>query len=199
VGGVSAVAVSLDAERLRLDAAIRATLIRLTLLSQVAAHSYGGGTGGGHPSSSAPAGESRPSHERLHADYERALSNADRQRVLDRAKAELESWRKCAVKVDGSIKADVTFDEIVLEDGEGFDAELVAQRFGIAVAHVCRIRHRAGRNASDGTDPEASGLPREKRRAEAVRMRGKGMSQRQIALALGCSPFTINRDLREAK
>ena len=76
---------------------------------------------------------------------------------------------------------------------------MVGERFGISEPHVCRIRQRAGRRADDGTDPLAAHLPRERRRAEARRMRDDiGMTTRQIAVVLGVSQPTIVDDLKAA-
>ena len=176
-----------------LDKEMRAVIVRLQLVSQVAARAYGGGGGmGGHPSSKPPAGEAHPEWERLLADYNVALDDAGRTRVLERAKQALGAWRRS----HGAIVAAVNLDTLVVEDGEGYDAEMVAQRYGLTAAHVRRIRQRAGRRPDDGSNPDAKRLPREQRRAEARRMREKGMSTRQIAAVLGVGQSTIVEDLK---
>jgi hypothetical protein len=180
----------LDETREQLDREMRDVLIRLSLVSQMPAHAYG--AGGGHPSSCEPTGNSRPTYERLRSDYEHATSNAERQRVLDRAKAELAPGKHA---ISQSIEA-LSLDEIIIEDGEGYDAEQVAQRFGLAVPHVRRIRQRAGRRPDNGTNPDSERLPREQRRSEAHRMRAKGMTQRQISRILGVSQALVAGDLK---
>ncbi len=184
-------ATALDETREQLDREMRDVLIRLSLVSQMPARVYGAG-GGGHPSSCEPTGNSRPSYERLRSDYEHATTNAERQRVLDRAKAELAPGKIA------SIKADVGLDEIIVEDGEGYDAQMVAERYGLNPNHVRRIRQRAERRADNGAKLDAERLPTDRRRAEARRMRSKGMSTRQIAAVLGVKQPTIVEDLRAA-
>lgn len=178
----------LDETREQLDREMRDVLIRLSLVSQMPAHAYG--AGGGHPSSCEPTGNSRPPYERLRSDYEHATTNAERQRVLDRAKAELAPGKNTP------IKADMGLDEIIVEDGEGYDAQMVAERYGLAAAHVRRIRQRAERRPDNGAKLDAERLPTDRRRAEARRMRLKGMTTRQIAAVLGVKQPTIVEDLR---
>jgi hypothetical protein len=182
----------LDETRERLDREMRDVLIRLSLLSQMPARAYGAG-GAGHPSSCEPTGSSHPPYERLRSDYERATSNAERQRVIAQAKAELAPGKTV---IDPSIKADVGLDQIIVEDGEGYDAQMVAERYGLAAAHVRRIRQRAERRPDNGAKLDAERLPTDRRRAEARRMRLKGMTTRQIAAVLGVKQPTIVEDLR---
>jgi hypothetical protein len=158
-----------------------------------------GGTGSGHPHSQPPAGAftpgaGYPERDRLAARWSHAKSDAARRAVLEAAETELASWKGSHVAVDT-----LGFDELVIRDGEGYPAQMVGERFGIAEAHVRRIRYRAGRSAEDGSDPQAANLPREKRRREARRMKDeRGMTTRQIAVILGVSQPTIVDDLRVA-
>jgi transposase len=174
-----------------LDRQMNSVVTALTMMPHGTTQAFGASRGG-HPGSKPPTGDSHPEVDQLVADYRRALSNTGRRQILQRATVELESWRRKRV----TIASEKSLEEIIIEDGQGFDAKMVAERYGLAIGHVARIRQRAGRSAIDGTDPKASNLSREQRRAEAHRMREKGMSGRQIARVLGCDEITVRRDLR---
>jgi hypothetical protein len=180
---------------LELDAKMRAVALRLQLASQVSARSYGG-TGGGHPDSKPPDGVfgCRPEWEGLLEKYNAALSDTGREAVIRRAEKELSSWHRAS----SGVVAVVSIEALVIEDGEGYDAQMVAERYGLNANHVRRIRQRAERRADNGVRLDAERLPTDKRRLEARRMREKGMSTRQIATCLGVKQPTIVEDLRVA-
>lgn len=181
-------------ERERLDREMQRVVTALTMMPHGTTQGFGG-PGGGHPASKAPTGDAHPEVDELAASYRAALSNAGRRDVLARAVATLQGWRRKRVV----LTSEKSLDEIILDDGEGYSAEMVASRYGLSIGHVARIRQRAGRSAVDGTDPKASSLPREERRAEARRMRDKGMSSRQIARVLGVSQTLVMADLRATR
>ncbi len=178
-------------ERSDLDREMNIVVLGLSMMSNGSTQGFSG-PGGGHPGSKPPTGDAHPEVEQLAADYRRALTNTGRRQVLQRATTQLQSWRRKRVV----LTTEKSLEEIIIDDGEGFDAKMVAERYGLAVGHVSRIRQRAGRSAIDGTNPEASSLPREERRAEARRMRDRGMSSRQIARVLGVSQTLVVSDLR---
>jgi hypothetical protein len=173
-----------------LDSEMNKLVLELTMMPHGTTPSYGS-SGGGHADSKPPTGDSHPEVDHLVKLYQAAWSIPARERVIGMAKQELESWRTKR-KPAASEKS---LDEVILEDGEGFAAEMVAQRYGLAVGHVCRIRARAGRNPQTGTSLDAQSLPRDARRAEARRMKDKGMSNRQIGAILACDEITVRRDL----
>lgn len=167
------------------------TVIRLKLLQHGNTMSFGV-IGGGHASSKPPSGDSHPLVDQLVFAYRQALSNVGRRAVLKRAENELAAIRKKrAVIAD-----EKSIDQCVIDDGVGYPAKLVAERYGLAENHVRRIRQRAGRIADDGTLPPEADLTRDERRREARRMRNAGMSIRQIAMSLRVSKTLICADLK---
>lgn len=92
----------------------------------------------------------------------------------------------------------IGLDEMIIEDGAGFTADEVSQRYGLLPAHIRRIRLRANRDPETGATVEGVDLGKDERRAEVHRMRGKGMSTRQIAFALRCSQALVVKDLKAA-
>jgi hypothetical protein len=145
-----------------------------------------------HADSRPPTGEAHPIVEQFIKDYQRAFSDETKRRVLDRAKAELAAIYRPRT----SIPDEKTIDEVIVDDGVGFDPRMVAERFGLSEHHVRRIRQRAGRVADDGTKPPDEDLTRDERQQEARRMKNNGMSTRQIALALHVSQTLICADLK---
>ena len=138
-----------------------------------------------------PSGSSSPYYEASARLYHDCLSDDGRVAVVANAKKAIQTRRLSGPSED------LTLDEIVIDDGEGFDAEHVAQRYGLSAAHVRRIRTRAGRGADDGASVEAaSGLTRAERQTEVRRLRDKNLSQRQIAARLGVSQGLVSKDLR---
>lgn len=174
-----------------LDRRFNAILLQLRLLSTVDAVSYG--PGGGHPSSKPPAGEGSMMVDRLISRYKQALSDTGRLKVIRHAAQHLAAARRR----DAPPPAEsISLDQVVIDDGAGFTCEEVGQRYGLAAAHVARIRHRAGRDLETGTIPNNVDLAREDRQREALRMRDKGMTTRQIAFSLNCSQALVVKDLK---
>jgi hypothetical protein len=191
---VSAVAVEpledLD-ERERLDHEMNTACIRLMLFQHGNTQSFSG-IGGGHASSKPPSGDSHPVVDELVRLYERALSNAGRAAVLARATAELQACFRKRVQVPD----EKSVDELVIDDGLNFPPKMVAERYGLSAAHVCRIRVRAGRDALDGTLTEVEKLRREERQKETRRMRNANISTRHIADTLKVSQSQVMLDLK---
>jgi hypothetical protein len=180
--------VSLDTDR-----EMNRVVLRLLLVQHGNTSNFSG-TSAGHASSKPPTGEAHPIVEQLVEEYRRALSETDKRRVLRRAKAEVAALHRPHTTVE-DVKS---LDEVVIEDGVGFDPRMVAQRFGLSEHHVRRIRQRAGRIADDGTKPPDEDLTREDRLREARRMKNNGMSTRQIAFALHVSQALVVKDLKAA-
>jgi transposase len=186
--------------RLRLDGDMEKVAVALALKSAVDAQRYGGGSARAHPSSMPPPESGHVELEALVAEYSRAFSNEGRERVVKKAVGELESWRRNA---DEQPAGDgVSFDQMLIEDGEGHSAQMVAERYGLSEHHVRRIRKRNKRGVNDGMPdkpPSRCPMPVEERRQEVSRMHTKGMSNRQIGLVLECNEGTVRNDLRAVR
>lgn len=173
------------------DLEMNRVVLRLTLVQHGNTSSFSD-TSSTHANSRPPTGEAHPIVEQFIKDYQRAFSDDTKRRVLNRAKAELAAIYRPRTLVP----EEKSIDEVIIEDGVGFDPRMVAERFGLSEHHVRRIRQRAGRVADDGTKPPEEQLTRDERRREARRMKNNGMSTRQIALALHASQTLIVQDLK---
>lgn len=141
-----------------------------------------------------------------------AWAKRAREQILTDARAELAELtgrssapprpRDAALDRPGELEA------LVLKDGEGHPAEVVAVKFKLSEHMVRRIRRRATDPDTDDPaprDPE-TGKPvvpdkvpaGEERRRRAAAMVEQGMSERQIAFALGCDRKQVRRDLGRA-
>ena len=123
--------------------------------------------------------------------YEAQTDDLGRERVITDATQELESWtRRVAPRVEGRPLRD-----LVVEDGEGFPAKIVAERFGVDVAYVRRWRNRAGRDTETGREAQSVAENRPERARE---LRRQGLSTRQIATILACHQTQVMRWIRDA-
>jgi DNA-directed RNA polymerase specialized sigma24 family protein len=173
-----------------LDSQMRSLLLQLSIKSHVAA---GRAVEGArlHPSSSIPFGDRITTEEVLARHYARASSRKRKEQLIAEAQAELDSFTRAPGEVETA-----SDDTILLEDGEGFTAEEVAQRFGVSLEVVYRLRKRHHRRADDGTPIAGNALGVKERRSAAKLLRAKGLSIRQIAAIHGVSTFTASTDLR---
>lgn len=124
-------------------------------------------------------------------EYEGQSSVLGREEVIAGATRDLEAWTKRTLpQVEGKSLA-----AIIVEDGEGFDAQIVAQRFNVDAALVRRFRMRANRGTEDGREVVPSGS--EDRPSRAREFRRAGLSTRQIAAILGCHQTQVMRWVRD--
>jgi DNA-directed RNA polymerase specialized sigma24 family protein len=118
--------------------------------------------------------------------YDRQVNDLEREQVITEASEELESWtRRTLPRVEGK-----SLTEIIVEDGEGYDPRIVAQRFNVDAAFVRRTRLRAGRGTEDGREAQVESGDRPTRARE---LRKIGLTTRQIAQILTVSQGTVMR------
>jgi hypothetical protein len=186
--------------RERRELAMRQVLANLELLMHGTTTNFSSEGGGDGAGTKQPTGELHPPHLLWRERWEQAASDDARRRVLENAKADLESYRKGTKStVEG-----MNWEELLLADGAGHSPEMVGQHYKLSPHHVRRIRKRHDRGTEDGLelkpkDKQESGtekLAADKRRAEVVRMKATSMSNRQIAFILGCDEITIRRDVQ---
>lgn len=182
--------------REQLDAEMIDALLRLQLMPQIGAQKFNT-SGHTHPDSRPPpgvgTGDSYPEYERFRDLYNDAEDDEHREQVLKSALQTIKYW---SPRHD-SVPEGVDFEKIVLQDGEGYDAEHVAQKFGIAPSYVHNIRRRARVRADDGRPVDPAQLSIAERRLEVRRLKvEKNLTVRQIAQIVGVSTFTVSTDLR---
>lgn len=179
-----------------LDHEMAAILLRLELVSHGTTQAWNPSGGhSGEPDDKIAAQAQRPEkppHIRWWIIYHRQTTDAGRLEVITDARQELESWtRRTAPRIEGK-----TLVELILEDGEGFEPQVVAQRYGVDVAFVRRKRMIADKDTETGraAQPHDGSVARCE---EARELRRRGMSSRQIALILGVSQSAVMKWTRK--
>lgn len=182
--------------RCELDSQFYAIILKLELMPNGATQQFNP-SAKGHP-------ESRPLimdqkftplvFEDLKSEYLVERTNLGREGLILRAEEEIDTWKSPVT--DGEAPS-INIEEIVIEDGEGYAAEHVAQYYKLSLNQVYNMRRRAGRRADDGRPIDPSGLSMLDRQAEVKRLMATNLSQRQIAAIVGCSVATVNGDIRE--
>jgi hypothetical protein len=169
----------------------RQVLAELELISHGKCASYNS-SGAGESTAVLPQGESRPPHEywrhRFQAASERELPGLVRE-----ARGELE-----AIRVRQEPASD-TWDEkaAILEDGEGFEASVVARRFQRSVTYVMKLRRDHEREAEFGL-PTQFARPKEDGRDRVLNLASQGCTLRQIAMQTGLHKTQVQRMLKQA-
>jgi DNA invertase Pin-like site-specific DNA recombinase len=182
-----------------LEQEMRQVLMDLEMTSCGITGSYGAGNGGGAFASAAPkSGDESPPHVRLREQWNATRSNPERQRLLARARDELDQIRHSRA---GQGEEDETARTArLLKDGEGFTAAEVALSFRMTVAAVERTRWRHGRDKRLGKvepmQPMPDATPTERRERAQLLRDEHGMSTRQIAILLDVDQSTIVRDFQ---
>jgi hypothetical protein len=92
-----------------------------------------------------------------------------------------------------------TWDEkaAILEDGEGFAADVVARRFQRSVTYVMKLRRDSDREAEFGL-PTQFARPKEDGRDRVLNLASQGCTLRQIEMQTGKPRETVRRWLKEA-
>ena len=183
-----------------LDRQMAAVLLRLELVSHGSTQAWNpsGGFSGEPDDKIVTLVASRPTfpHLQWRQRYEKAASAGDWLEcgaVLRAATAELEAWtRRTAPRIEGKPLA-----EILIEDGEGHEAEVVARRFGVDAAFVRRRRLAVGRDVETGKKLVVTA--QDDQVDVAATLHRRGLSQKEIALTLGISQPTVHRLLKEAR
>lgn len=180
------------------DTRMGAILVRLELLSHGATQAWNPSGGqSGEPDDKTVAqvvSSENPPHIRWRIIYDRQVTDAGREAVITDAKAELESWSKrTAPQIAGK-----SLVELILEDGEGWEPKIVAQRYGVDEGFVRRKRLNAGRGTEDGRKVLSEVAEVVDRTEQARELRKQGLSTRQIAVVLGCHQTQVMRWIRKS-
>lgn len=176
-----------------------AILTKLELTSNGATASFDADSGGGsarhHEANIPRLGRHDAPHLFYAIEYDRARDDQEREQVIERAEDELRAITHSRADRTKEETRDQR-DQRMVDDGEGFEAIEVARRFNCGVRDVHRARAAAGRDTQWGKAPvNGRALTVEQRRARAREMEAKGMTGRQIALALKVSYSTVRDDL----
>ena len=185
-----------------LDREMRGLLARLEMLSHgsVQAWNASGGHSGEHDDKMV-AIVARRVEEAPHVFYRRvyfAAETKNRERIYEEALGVYKAWVRTPLppqRDDDGEEKNVTLEGWILEDGKGWEPELVARRFNVDPAFVRRIRQRKQRNTETGLPLDGTVVARDERAERAKELHAKGLTLRQIALHLGTDPTTVRRDL----
>lgn len=179
------------------DDRIRRVLWKLELMAHGPCQAYN--PSGGHSGEpddrfvAIVAREDTPEHLMYRKRYDDARSYESREAVINEAEETHRSMIRRTQPVPENLK---TFEQFVVEDGEGYDADVVAARYGVAVPLIRRIRSRAGRDPDSGRSVEVAVQSREELAKRAKGLRERGSSTREIALVLGVHQTQVMRWIR---
>lgn len=183
-----------------LEPEMRTVLLQLELCAAGATQAWNASGGhSGEPDDRVVALVAR-GEEPIHLHFRRRFvgchSDRSRQIVLDEATQELESLRKRQVP---AAETTMSLEQMILEDLRSMSLAVVAAQHRVDQAFVRRVLARHGR-AEEARQQLGQALvvvPAERVR-RAAELRAKGLSLRQIAMHLGVSAMTVQRDLKDA-
>lgn len=181
------------------DHEMRGILLRLELLSHGATQAWNPSGGqSGEPDDriiTILLIHDTPPHIHYRNLYEQQQTHADRETIITQARDELKHWtgHTPRPRIEGK-----TLVELILEDGEGWEPEIVAQRFGVDPGFVRRKRMVAGYDTETGKASSPTITEPADRLERAKDLRQRGLSTRQIALILGCHQTQVMRWIKKA-
>lgn len=185
------------------DAIFAQLLAEMALLPHGATASYNPSGSGGDSSESQggkrPPGESYPEQERLRDEYIRCWTDHGRDRVIEKAREYLRTFRGYGRKrVEGENATER--DARIVKSYEGWSDSDVANAERMLPREVRRIRQAADREPATGkpNQPARISGSTTDRYAEIQRLLAAGHTTRQITLLLGCGPATVDRARKAA-
>lgn len=179
---------------------MRYLLTQLELLSHGSTQAWNSAGGHGDSPNALPFGESNPPHLVFRDLYLAQPDDVGRGLVIEDARGELKRLRGHGIDrshvVGETLEAE---NGRILAEGAGFTADEVARRFKCTPTRVRRLRLAAGHGIEDGAAPVGVvSAEVVDARAEALRMKSQGMTERQIALALRKPKSTVHDWLQAA-
>ncbi len=149
---------------------------------------------GGDSSSDRPAGESWPLHLEWASRWNKATSKGI---VLIQAREAFERRQK-QLRIEVVPETQAELEARIIKDGEGWSVRDIAQSCRCTEKMVRKARERANVSADTGKPivkrkPEAP-----ERLSEALAMRKRGLTLKQIGAILHCDAATVQRDLAKA-
>ena len=194
-----------------LDQQIRSILAQMEMLAHGTITNYSPTGGGGVPDSKPPTGDGKPPHEHWRKRWERAVYDdleeehreattitRHRQRVIEKAQADLDGYRKRAEgKIIGETEGEL--EARIVREGEGWTVEQVAQHCRCTPTFARKARLKAGRSVVTGKAPKDMAIDRDDDlRSRALKLKREGVSGRGIRLILGIGGSKLDQLLREA-
>jgi hypothetical protein len=189
---------------------IRSILANMELLAHGSTANWSP-TGRSHGGSyGRPPGDEHPPHEHWAKRWEKAVYDdleeeyreatmitRHRKRVIEKAQADLDSYRK---RAEGRVvgESEESLEARVVREGTGWTIEEVAQHCRCTPTFVRRARRKAGIDEQHGKGIIVEMVTRDERAEKARAMRARGLPLRAIAMHLGCDVATIHRDLARA-
>lgn len=154
-------------------------------------------TGSTIPDSRPPSGDGRPLADVWAGEWDHARAG-EHARVLQQAEAALRAFqvRDTAKLAKVSVETQTQLEARVVEEGRGWSVKDTAIHCRVTETFVRKARANAVKRANEAAIERLTGkLSPEERRAEVLRMKENAMSNRQIAMMLGCDEITVRRDL----
>jgi hypothetical protein len=203
-----------QAEGLRvidLSQQMRSILANMELLAHGTITNYSPTGGGGSADTKPPTGESRPPHEHWARRWEKAVYDdleeehresapitRHRRRVIEKAQADLDSYRKRAEgQVVGETESEL--EARIIKDGEGEPVDRVALAMRCTPTLVRKARLKAGRSVVTGKAPRDTVIDAPTDQHDRARALAEdGHTERQIAWLTGLPKTTLRRILGRA-
>lgn len=193
-----------------LDCQMRSILAQLEMLPHGTITNYSP-TGGGHGADTKlPTGELRPPHEHWRRRWDLAVERDEeteqresapvttqRKRVIEKAQADLASYRK---RTEGLVVGE-TEQELkrrVVKEGDGWTVEQTAAHCRCTATFVRRARLQEGVSVESGKRPDGLSIDSTDELERARQYAANGLTERQIAMLTDLSKSTIRRVLGRA-
>lgn len=186
---------------------MRSILARMEMLAHGGVTNYQPTGAGSGADTKPPTGESKPPHEHWKRRWDLAVERDEeteqreaapittqRKRVIEKAQADLDSYRK---RTEGVVvgETEEELERRIIVKGKGWSVSDVAQYFRCTPKFVRKARKKAGVDQQDGTGIVVEMVTRDERAERAKAMRARNMPLRAIAMHLGCDVATVHRDL----
>lgn len=169
----------------------RQVLAELELLSHGKTASYNS-SGAGETTAVLPHGELKPPHDYWRDRYH-AAGKHERPGILEHAQRELEIWKKRQAPAEDSWNER----DAILTDGEGFEASVVARRFGRSTTYVMKLRTKDDREAEFGL-PTQFARAKDNSAERVQNLASRGCTLNQIAMQTGLHKTQVQRILKKA-
>jgi hypothetical protein len=172
-----------------LEHQMRQLLARMTLLSYGSTTAWNS-SGSGKAASKPPMNVGVTLADHWAAEWDKRPD----QGTVDAARRELDAALVRRTPAEGD---DSTFEDWVIEDGEGYALAQVASKFGIAESRVARLRIKRDREVEFGL-PARFAPKQDKSRDRVLNLASQGCTLRQIQMQTGVSKSSVQRWLKDA-
>lgn len=180
-----------------LDEEFRQVCLDLQMLMHGSITNYHGAGSGGIPDTKPPTGENDPPHLRWLAEWNRAETPRRRERVLEMAIKDRDSYLKRKVgKVVEETEQELK--DRIVKEGVGWGLSEIARHCRVTDKFARQARQQGGVSVATGKPPAGVHLETDSQRDRAVQLGENGYTERQIVMLTKLPKSTIRRVLGRA-